>query len=98
MQSKKIVKKLCTVKHSLQAQSFYFIQKKVHMITTWAVLADGQSTFTPVLERLLEIAQEFVPYFIYIAIGVLGVSLLWKAVKYIMWYLAWRSKWAVRGR
>lgn len=68
------------------------------MVTTWAVLTDGTATFTPVLERLLEIAKEFVPYFIYIAIGVLGVSLIWKAVKYVMWYLAWKSKRAVRGR
>lgn len=68
------------------------------MITTGAVLSQGTATFTPVIERLLEIAQEFVPYFIYIALGVLGVSLLWRAVKYIMWYLAWRSKKAVRGK
>ena len=68
------------------------------MVTTWAVLTNWTATFTPVLERLLQIAQEFVPYFIYIAIGVLGVALLWRAVKYIMWYLAGRSKWAVRGR
>lgn len=68
------------------------------MITTGAVLSQGTATFTPVIERLLEIAQEFVPYFIYIALGVLGVSLLWRAVKYIMWYLAWRSKRAVRGK
>lgn len=68
------------------------------MITTGAVLSEGTATFTPVINRLLEIAQEFVPYFIYIALGVLGVSLLWRAVKYIMWYLAWRSKKAVRGR
>ena len=68
------------------------------MITTGAVLTEGTATFTPVINRLLEIAQEFVPYFIYIALGVLGVSLLWRAVKYIMWYLAWRSKKAVRGK
>ena len=68
------------------------------MITTGAVLSEGTATFTPVINRLLEIAQEFVPYFIYIALGVLGVSLLWRAVKYIMWYLAWRSKKAVRGK
>ena len=68
------------------------------MVTTGTVLANGTATFTPVLERLLEIAQEFVPYLIYIAIGALGVSLLWKAVKYIMWYLAGKSKRAVRGR
>ena len=68
------------------------------MVTTGAVLANGTATFTPVLERLLEIAQEFVPYLIYIAIWALGVSLLWKAVKYIMWYLAGRSKRAVRGK
>lgn len=79
-------------------QQHFTLHKKYRMITTGNVLAQGTATFTPVLERLLAIAQEFVPYFIYIAIGVLGVSLLWRAVKYIMWYLAWRSKGAVRGR
>ena len=83
--------------NSLQAQLF-ILHNIIEMVTTWAVLANGTAEFTPVLERLLEIAKEFVPYFIYIGIGVLGVSLLWRAVKYIMWYLAWRSKWAVRGR
>lgn len=68
------------------------------MVTTWAVLSAGTATFTPVLERLLEIAQEFVPYMIYIAIGALGVSLLWRAVKYILWYLKGKSTRAVRGR
>lgn len=68
------------------------------MIETGAVLTLWENTFQPVIARLIEIAKEFVPYFIYIAIGVLGVSLLWRAVKYIMWYLAWRSKKAVRGK
>ena len=68
------------------------------MVTTGAVLSQGTATFTPVLERLLEIAQEFVPYLIYIAIWALGVSLLWKAVKFIMGYLAGKSKRAVRGK
>lgn len=68
------------------------------MIGSGAILANGTGTFTPVINRLLEIAQEFVPYLIYIAIGALWVSLLWKAVKYIMWYLAGRSKRAVRGK
>ena len=54
------------------------------MVTTGAVLTEGTATFTPVLERLLEIAKEFVPYFIYIFIGVLSVSLIWRAVKMIM--------------
>lgn len=78
--------------------TFYFIYKRKSMVTTGNVLADGTATFTPVLNRLLEIAQEFVPYLIYIAIGALSVSLLWKAVKFMMWYLAGKSKRAVRGK
>ena len=82
----------------MQAQSFYLLKTKKNMVTTWQVLANGTATFTPVLERLLEIAQEFVPYLIYIAIWALWVSLLWKAVKYILWYLKGKSTRAVRGR
>lgn len=65
---------------------------------TWAILSDWVTTFAPVFTRLWEIVQEFVPYLIYIALGVLGISLMWRAVKYIMWYLAGRSKRAVRGK
>jgi len=68
------------------------------MISTGAILTNGTATFTPVINRLLEIAQEFVPYMIYICLWCLGVALLWKAVKFIMWYLAWKSKKAVRGK
>lgn len=68
------------------------------MVGSWAILSQGTATFTPVFTRLWEIAQEFVPYFIYIALGALWISLLWKAVKYIMWYLAGRSKRAVRWK
>lgn len=68
------------------------------MISTWAILTNGTATFTPVINRLLEIAGEFVPYLIYIAIWALWVSLLWKAVKYILGYLKGKSTRAVRGR
>lgn len=68
------------------------------MVGSGTILANGTATFTPVINRLLEIAQEFVPYFIYIALGALGVSLLWWAVKMIMWYLRGKSKGAVRGK
>ena len=47
------------------------------MVGSGTILTNGTATFTPVINRLLEIAQEFVPYFIYIALGALGVSLLW---------------------
>lgn len=74
------------------------MKQKRMSLWTWAILADGTATFAPVFTRLWEIAQEFVPYFIYIALWALGISLLWKAVKYIMGYLAGRSKRAVRGK
>ena len=66
--------------------------------STWAVLTDGVTTFKPVMDRLFDIAQEFIPYFIYIAGGALVIALIWKAVKYIMGYLAGRSKRTVRGK
>lgn len=79
---------------------FYFNYQKKVMPTlwSWAVLANGTATFAPVFTRLWEIVQEFVPYLIYIGLWALGITLMWKAVKYIMWYLAGRSKRAVRGK
>ena len=68
------------------------------MITTGNVIEQGTQVFTPILERLLEIAQEFVPYLIYIAIWTLWVNLLWQAVKYILWYLKGKSEWTFENR
>ena len=84
----------------MYAYNRFFISWSKKRMSVWsgAILANGTETFAPVFTRLWEIAQEFVPYFIYIALWALGISLLWRAVKYIMWYLAGKSKGAVRGR
>lgn len=76
---------------------FIFIYQKP-MILTGTILTEGTATFAPVLTRLFDIAKEFIPYIMYIAIWALTVSLVWKAVKFALWYLAWRSKRAVRGK
>lgn len=68
------------------------------MVLSWTILTNGTAEFAPVLTRLFEIAKEFIPYLIYVGIGALSVSLVWKAVKFIMWYLAGKSKRAVRGK
>ena len=57
------------------------------MITTWQVLSESTETFTPILERLWEIAKEFVLYFIFISIWILWVILIRNAVKMILNYL-----------
>lgn len=57
------------------------------MENTNTILNNWINEFTPIIERLREIVKELIPYFIYIGIWTLGISLLWNAVKYIMWHL-----------
>ena len=64
----------------------------------WQIIAWWTSTFTPIVEKLGNIATEFIPYLIYIALWALWVALAFKAVKYIISYLSGKAKWAVKGR
>lgn len=52
--------------------------------TTTAIISNGTSAFAPIVEKLGDIATEFVPYLIYIAIAVLGVALTFRVVKWIL--------------
>lgn len=90
---------LCKVnyicQYSIQILFFYFITQKT---MTGNIIANGTTAFEPIVTRLGEIATEFLPYMIYVAIGCLGVALAFRALKYILWYLQGKAKWAVRGR
>ena len=65
---------------------------------TGNIIANGTSAFTPIIDKMWAIATEFLPYLIYVAIGALWVALAFGAVKYILSYLSWKAKGAVRGR
>ena len=60
---------------------------------TWKILINGTDTFVPVFNRLWEIAQELVPYFIFIALWSLAIYFVRWAVKAIMDYLKYKSEW-----
>ena len=64
------------------------------MITTWQVLSDGTQTFTPIMTRVLDIANEFAQYLIYIWLWIIAVELIRIAVKYIIRYLEQKNKMA----
>lgn len=51
--------------------------------------------FSWIIDRLWSIFWEFWPYIIYIAIACLGISLLFRVLKYILWYLKSKSKNAI---
>ena len=61
---------------------------------TWQVIEEGVQIFTPIINRLREIAQEFIPYIIYIWIGALAVYDIRLAVKRLMKYLESKNKMA----
>jgi hypothetical protein len=62
------------------------------------IVASGTSAFAPIVDKLGNIATEFIPYLIYVAIACVWVALAFRAVKYILWYLSGKAKWAVKGR
>lgn len=64
----------------------------------WNIIEWWTSNFTPIITKLSNIAGEFIPYMIYIAISCLGVTIVFKALRYILWYLQSKSKWAVRWK
>lgn len=52
----------------------------------WNIIEWWVSAFSGIIDRLWWIFWEFWPYIIYIAIACLGISLLFKALKYILWF------------
>lgn len=64
----------------------------------WNIVEWWASNFTPIIAKLGNIAGEFIPYMIYIAIACLWVTLAFKALKYIIWYIQSKAKWAVRWK
>ena len=66
--------------------------------SNWQLIPWWTATFTPIITRLWSIAWEFIPYLMYIALWALGIALAYKAVKYIISYLSWKAKGAVRWR
>ena len=62
------------------------------------IIGSWTAAFTPIVDKLGDIATEFVPYLVYIAITVLGVALTFKVVKWILGYLKGGAMKSVRGR
>lgn len=62
---------------------------------TWNIINEGTNIFVPIMDKLGNIANEFIPYMIYIAIACLWISLAFTAVKYILWYLKSKSQNAI---
>lgn len=65
---------------------------------TGNIIANGTTAFAPIVEKLGDIATEFVPYLIYIAIAVLWVALTFRVVKWILGYLKGWAMRSVKGR
>ena len=67
---------------------------------TWttAIISNGMTAFSPIIDKLGDIATEFVPYLIGIAVAVLWIALTFRVVKWILGYLkGWAMK-SVRGK
>ena len=62
------------------------------------IIGSWTAAFDPIVDKLGDIATEFVPYLIYIAIAVLGVALTFRVVKWILGYLKGGAMKWVRGK
>lgn len=62
------------------------------------ILSWWTAAFTPIVDKLGDIATEFIPYLVYIAIAVLGVALTFRVVKWILGYLKGGAMGSIRGR
>lgn len=66
--------------------------------TEWWIVSWWINAFSWITERLWNIAGEFLPYMVYIAIGCLWIALLFKALKYLLWFTNNQSKNSISGR
>lgn len=51
------------------------------------IITNGTEAFTPIIDKLGNIASEFLPYMLYIAIACLWIYLMYGAVKMIIRYI-----------
>lgn len=79
---------------------FYFIGLKI-MPTypeVWTILSWWTAQLEPVITGVKSIMVEFIPYVIYVAIGVLIATLGFVAVKWLMNWMSRRVTWTFSSR
>ena len=57
--------------------------------TVWTILSGGTAQLEPVLTGIQSVMTEFIPYLIYLSLGVLIATLGFVAIK---WLMSWTSK------
>lgn len=62
----------------------------------WNIISNGISAFGGIIDKLWNISWEFVPYLLYIWIGILGITLVIAVVKNLIWYMKWQAMWSFR--
>lgn len=55
----------------------------------WTILSGGITKLTPVLTWIQSVMTEFIPYLVYIGLGVLVATLGFVAIK---WLMSWTSR------
>lgn len=66
--------------------------------TVWTILSGWTANLEPVLTGVQSVMTEFIPYLIYIAIGVLIVTLGFVAIKWLMNWMSRRVTWVFSSR
>lgn len=57
--------------------------------TVWTILSGGTAQLEPVLTWIQSVMTEFIPYLIYLSLGVLIATLGFIAIK---WLMSWTSR------
>lgn len=79
-----------------------FLFRKLDVMPTypevWTILSWGTAQIEPVITGVKSIMVEFIPYVIYVAIGVLLATLWFVAVKWLMNWMSRRVTWTFSSR
>ena len=64
----------------------------------WTILSGWTTQLTPVITGVKSVMVEFIPYVIYVAIGVLLATLGFVAIKWLMNWMSRRVTWTFSSR
>lgn len=66
--------------------------------TVWTILSGGTAQLEPVLTGIQSVMTEFIPYLIYLSLGVLIATLGFVAIKWLMSWTSKRVTWVFSSR
>lgn len=79
----------CIKKLQLKCNFYFYFRFEMELPAVWTILSGWTATLTPVLTGIQSVMTEFIPYLIYLSLGVLIATLGFVAIK---WLMSWTSR------